>query len=245
MTLLAVERIKLFTTRSPWWCMLVALVVTIGLAALMGATAESITVSTSQAGYSFGMAVVMVLAALAVTTEYRFGTIRTTFQAVPRRGAALTAKAVVVGLLATFIGLVAGFGSWAVATLLQPEGNLALDTTAKWINVAGISLVYGLAAVIAVAVGIVVRQSAGAVSLLLIYMLAVESLVRVIPDIGDKIYAWLPFNVADRFISGSGGNGDPATSTSPLSPGWALAYFAGIAVVAMVLAVAVAKKRDA
>ena len=29
MTLLAVERIKLFTTRSPWWCALLTLVLTI------------------------------------------------------------------------------------------------------------------------------------------------------------------------------------------------------------------------
>ena len=35
MTLLAVERIKLFTTRSPMWCTLAALVVTIGFAALI------------------------------------------------------------------------------------------------------------------------------------------------------------------------------------------------------------------
>ncbi|GAB3738842.1 ABC transporter permease [Amycolatopsis oliviviridis] len=241
MTLLAVERIKLFSTRSPWWCMFAALVVTVGIAAVMSAASDSVTISGSQTGYTFGMAVVMVLAALAVTTEYRFGTIRTTFQAVPRRGAALTAKAVVAGLLSAFIGLLAGFGSWAIAKLLSPGADLALNSTDRWINVAGISVVYGLAAVIAVAVGILVRQSAGAVSLLLIYMLAVENLVRVIPTVGDKIYAWLPFTVADRFISGTG----QSTSSSPLSPGWALAYFAGVAVVFLAIAIAVAKKRDA
>ena len=34
MSLIQVERIKLFSTRSPWWCMIVAAVLSIGLAAL-------------------------------------------------------------------------------------------------------------------------------------------------------------------------------------------------------------------
>ena len=250
MTLLAVERIKLFTTRSPWWCALVALAVTVGFAAMISASAPSaefVTVASTEFGYRFGMAVVMVLAALAVTTEYRFGTIRTTFQAVPHRGAALTAKATVVALLAAFIGLLAGFGSWAVALVIEPEGDLALNSAAEWINVAGISLVYGLAAIIAVAVGILVRHSAGAVAMLLIYALAVENLIQLIPTVGEKIFAWLPFNVAHRFIAGEGGMAPdgPPLSNSPLTPGWALAYFAGFALVMLAVAIGVAKKRDA
>ena len=96
MTLLAVERIKLFTTRSPWWCALITLAVTMGFTALITGLADAndrITVSSTEFGYTFGLAVIMVLAALAVTTEYRFGTIRTTFQAIPHRGAAPVAHA--------------------------------------------------------------------------------------------------------------------------------------------------------
>ncbi|AXB46330.1 hypothetical protein [Amycolatopsis albispora] len=256
MTLLAVERIKLFTTRSPWWCALITLVVTIGFAALVTGTAEDarfVSVGSAEFGYSFGLAVVMVLAALAVTTEYRFGTIRTTFQAVPHRGSALLAKTVVVALLALVVGEIAGFGSWGIATLLQPEADLALNTTAEWINVAGIGPVFALAAVVAVAVGILIRHSAGAISLLLIYNLAVEGLVPLIPSIGDDIHKWMPFNVAHKFITGDGSaNGalageaaGPPLSSSTLSPGWALAYFAGFAVIMLAIAITTAKKRDA
>ena len=42
----------------------------------------------------------MVMATLAVTTEYRFGTIRATFQAVPNRTRTLLAKTTVVALFA-------------------------------------------------------------------------------------------------------------------------------------------------
>jgi ABC-2 type transport system permease protein len=249
MTLLAVERIKLFTTRSPWWCALITLVITIGFGALVAGAAPAevtIDVGTAEFGYTFGIAVIMVLAALSVTTEYRFGTMRTTFQAVPHRGSVLAAKAAVVALLALVIGEIGGFGAWATASVMRPNDNLALNTAAEWTNVAGIGVLFALAALIAVAVGILIRHSAGAIALLLIYSLAVESLITLIPTIGPKIHQWMPFNVADKFLRGSGGANDgPPPSDAVLSPGWALAYFAGFAVVLLAIAIGVAKKRDA
>jgi ABC-2 type transport system permease protein len=255
MALLAVERIKLFTTRSPWWCALVTLVITMGFTALVVGNADAqfpATVATTQFGYSFGLAVIMVLAALAVTTEYRFGTIRTTFQAVPHRSSALLAKTGVVALLALVIGEIAAFGSWLLSVALQPDFDLSLNSTADWINVTGVGPIYALTAVIAIAVGILVRHSAGAISLLLIYTLAVESLVQLIPSIGDDIYKWMPFNTANKFLTGDGASnagrdvaaGAPLSST-PLGPGWALAYFAGFALIILVIALTAANKRDA
>ncbi|GAB3703718.1 ABC transporter permease [Amycolatopsis oliviviridis] len=243
MTLLAVERIKLFTTRSPWWCALITLAVVIGFAAIFAGAApagEFTDVSNSQFGYVFGMTVIMVLAALSVTTEYRFGTIRTTFQAVPNRKSALLAKTGVVALLSLVIGEIAAFAAWGLASVMRPE-DLMLNTTAEWISVAGVGVVFALASVIAVAVGILIRQSAGAISLLLIYTLAVENLIQLIPKIGKDIYDWMPFHVADRFLNGSG----PAAADAPLSQGGSLAYFAGFALVMLVISLVVADKRDA
>ncbi|MFK0243155.1 ABC transporter permease [Amycolatopsis azurea] len=243
MTLLAVERIKLFTTRSPWWCALITLAVVIGFAAIFAGaapTGEFTDVSNSQFGYVFGMTVIMVLAALSVTTEYRFGTIRTTFQAVPNRKAALLAKTGVVALLSLVIGEIAAFAAWGLALVMRPE-DLTLNTTAEWISVAGVGVVFALASVIAVAVGILIRQSAGAISLLLIYTLAVENLIQLIPKIGKDIYDWMPFHVADRFLNGSG----PAAADAPLSQGGSLAYFAGFALVMLIVSLVVADKRDA
>ena len=253
MTMLAVERIKLFSTRSPWWCSLIALVLSIGFAAIMFGVIEdasTLSVATAEFGYGFGLAVVMVLAALAVTTEYRFNTIKTTFLAYPHRGSALVAKTTVVALLALLLGELAGFGSWALAMVMRPEADLALNTGAEWINVAGIGPIYALAAVLAVAVGLLVRHSAGAIALLMIYSQALEGLIQLIPNIGDDIYQWLPFNVANKFITGDGASrgaerAGPPLSTSELSQPWALAYFAAIAIALLAIAIAVTKKRDA
>ncbi|WP_019812710.1 ABC transporter permease [Saccharomonospora saliphila] len=255
MTLLAVERIKLLSTRSPWWCAVAGLVLTAGFTALVVGNSDErfpATVATTQFGYSFGLAVIMVLAALAVTTEYRFNTIRTTFQAVPNRTKALLAKSTVVALIALVLGEIIAFACWGLSLVLAPEADLALNSGADWINVAGVGVVFALAAVIAVAVGILVRHSAGAISLLMIYSLAVESLVRMIPSIGEDIYAWLPFNVAHKFLTGEGESnpgrmaeaGMPL-STSTLSQGWALLYFAGFAAALLAVAIVTAKRRDA
>lgn len=253
MTMLAVERIKLFSTRSPWWCSLITLVVTMGFAAIIVGTVDDtsfVSVGVAEFGYTFGLSVVMVLAALAVTTEYRFNTIKTTFLAHPHRASALVAKTTVVAVLALVLGELAAFGSWALAMIMRPAADLALNTSAEWINVAGIGPVYALAAVLAVAVGLLVRHSAGAIALLMIYSLAVEGLVRLIPNIGDDIYQWLPFNVVHKFVTGDGGarampQAGPPLSTSELSQPWALAYFAAIAVGLLIIAIVTTKRRDA
>jgi len=253
MTLLAVERIKLFTTRSPMWCTLAALAVTIGFAALIaGVDTENLpTISSTQFGYSFGLVVIMVMAALAITTEYRFGTIRATFQAVPNRTAVLLAKTGVVAAFAAVVGLVAAFGSVGIAKLIQSGADLGINTAFEWRATAGVSLVFAAAAVIAVAVGIMVRHSAGAVSLVLIYSQLVESLVTLIPNVGDDIQKWMPFYVANKFLTGDPDITNrpiaegPPLSLSTLSPWWALAYFVGFALVLLVIALFTANKRDA
>jgi ABC-2 type transport system permease protein len=254
MSLIAVERIKLFSTRSPWWCMIVAAVLAIGLAALLtgfatGADEQLVTPLMTQWGVQLGQMVIMVMAALAVTTEYRFNTIKTSFQAVPQRSAVLVSKTVVVTVLAGVVGLVAAFGSWAVGSLLAPSADMAIDTGAEWRLLAGVGLVYAIAAVFAVALGIMLRQSAAAIAILILWPLLVESLISLIPKVGDDIQKWSPFTNAGWFLNahqdtGLAGEDAQATATS-LSPGMALLYFAAWGVGLLVIALVVANKRDA
>jgi ABC-2 type transport system permease protein len=248
MTLISTERIKLFTTRSPWWCMLLALVLTIGFAALIAANTNGgrFPLSDAVGGYQFGLVVMMVMAALAVTTEYRFGTIRTTFQAVPNRIALLLSKTAVVAVVAAVVGEIAAFASWATAKAIHPASTLALSDEAAWRNVAGMGLVYFVTAVIAVAVGLLIRQSAGAIAILLIYTLLVENLVTLIPKIGDDIQKWMPFTVANHFLTGGQAIAGPGGLTDmPLGPWPSLLYFAGIGAVLLIIALATANRRDA
>ena len=249
MTLLAVERIKLFSTRSPWWCMAIAALITVGfglIPALVNNRSEPVSVGSTQIGFMFGLMVMMVMAALAVTTEYRFSTIRTTFQAVPNRTAALLAKTVVVSLLAGVIGVVAAFASWGLAFVLRTDADLTLDTADEWRMVAGAGLVYLLAAVLAVAVGVLVRQSAAAVTVLLVHVLLLEGLIGEIPGVGDELYRWMPFNNVFNFISTPDSMPkEQVLERAAFMPWGSLAYFAAIAIGLLVVALAVANRRDA
>ncbi|MFC7342617.1 hypothetical protein [Saccharopolyspora griseoalba] len=241
MSLLAVERIKLFSVRSTWWCMLLAIALPVGLSALVATNADRVDVSSTQAGYQFGLMVMLVLAALSITTEYRFSTIRATFLAVPNRVVALAAKTALVAGLGFLLGEVVAFGSWAVAKVLRPEVALALDDSESVRLVAGVGAVFAISAVLAVAVGALVRQTAGAVALLLVWSLLVEQLVLLIPNIGTDINNWMPFVAADQFLRGGG----PMPTDLPYGPWGGLAYFAAITLGVWLVAALVVRNRDA
>lgn len=241
MTLLAVERMKLFSTRSPWWCMFLALALPIGFTALLAGYSEGISLRTTQFGYQFGLMVTLVLAALAITTEYRFGTIRATFQAVPNRTAVLLAKTVVVAVLALVIGEIGAFGSWGISTALQPGSDLAITTVEEWRQIAGVGPVFAFSAILAVGVGMLLRQTAGAVTVLLLWSLLVENLIALVPEIGPDAQRWMPFVMADHFLSGGG----PMSVDMPLGPWGALAYFGAVTVGVWVIGLVVTHRRDA
>ncbi len=247
MTLLNVERIKLTSTRSPWWCTAVTVVVSVGFAALIAIASTqtgpdgqriALSVTDTQIGsVRFGLVVVMIMATLAVTTEYRFGVVRTTFQAVPNRTLVLGAKAGLVALAAAVIGEVVAFASLLLAAAISGRA-LSLSSAADWRAVAGVGLVYALAAILAVAVGALLRQSAGAVTVLLLFPLVLEQLTQLIPKVGDDLYSWMPFVNANRFL------GQTELGTT-LGPWGSLGYFALVVAVLSVVAAIVVNHRDA
>ncbi|MEV7037880.1 hypothetical protein [Amycolatopsis sp. NPDC051061] len=256
MHLVASERIKLLSIATPWVCGVFALVALAAPAALTALTATESrlppTVASTQFGYQLGMVAVLVAAALAVTSEYHSGTIHGTFQAVPSRWPALVAKAVVVAGFAFGLGEAAAFTAWLVARVLAPDADLALDSVADWTIVAGTGPVFALAAVCGVGVGLLVRHTAGTVALLVAYPLMAENVVQLIPRAGQAIHRWMPLNAVTKFLSGSGeanagrdGGNAAVLSDSPLSPGWALAYFGAFAAVLLAAGITQARRRDA
>ena len=96
-SLLAAEVLKLRTTRTTWVLLLVgALLAGVTAAALVGSgSLEDDRALALAQGASFAAFLALVLGALLVTSEYRHGTITTTFLGEPRRGRVLAAKLVV------------------------------------------------------------------------------------------------------------------------------------------------------
>jgi len=123
------------------------------------------------AGTFFGLIPLIVVAAMFITAEYRRGLIRVSLTAAPRRGRLLAAKAVVIGAVGFAAGLVGAILALAVGTrLLARAGGLAwpisLLTEARM--AAGTGALLAMAAVLALAIGTIVRRSAPAVALAIV-----------------------------------------------------------------------------
>ena len=118
-------------------------------------------------GVFAGLIAVIVVAAMFITTEYRRGLIRTTLAASPRRGRVLAAKATVIAAV-TFA---AGLAGTAIAVLL---GAYMLRSSGYYVFpvgvltelrvVAGTAALLAVAAVFALALGTIMRRSAGPVT---------------------------------------------------------------------------------
>jgi ABC-2 type transport system permease protein len=247
--LLRAERIKLFSTRAPWWCLAIAFVAPLGFTALFFALAGSeipATVGNTQLASGNGRTVLLVLAVLTTASEFGWGTLRLTFQAVPSRVPALLAKAVVLGAVGVVLGLVVGFGAWGVGSLVQPAADLALRSGADWRSVLGQGLVFLLTAVAGVGVALLLRNVAFALTAALVWTQLLEGLVVFIPGAGRHIYQWMPFHAADEFVGAGGFAAGPLQlSDAPLGLWGYLGYFAAVSVGLFVAGVLVTARRDA
>jgi ABC-2 type transport system permease protein len=251
--LLAAERIKLLSTRSVWWCGSVTVLVLVGLTALLAAVWEP-TFGPTWGIIGWGMTpgvAVAVLGALAVTGEHRCGTVRTTFLAAPDRVRALLAKTVVVAVAAAVIGLIASFAAWGVARLIVAPTDLVLTGAGPWRAVAGLGLTYPVVAILAVAVGILLRNGAGAVGALLGWWVIGEKvLVPLVQGVtGLELTPWLPLHNLSRFLTVGIVDPDPSLSLFAerlmFAPWPALGYSAAVAIGVLAVAVVVARRRDA
>ncbi|MET9201100.1 ABC transporter permease [Gordonia sp. NPDC003585] len=238
------ERIKLMSTRSPYWCVAIVAVLGLGLAALIssGGPVDELTDNPANVYLlgvnQFGLAVLLIMAVLGITTEYRFGTIRLSFEATPRRWQVLVAKGVVfaiVGLVVTFVICLLGL---VIAKLFAGD-DFDLTSSDAIRQLWGTPIFIALAMLIGVAVGALIRQTAGAVTIVLVWTLLVETVViPLLPKVGEPVVPFLPFTNGWRFLTGDTGDFHWNIYGS-------LVYFALVALVILGAAIAVVNKRDA
>jgi ABC-2 type transport system permease protein len=229
------ERVKLTTTRSPLWSAIAVAVLSLGLAAIQASTVYGpgpLEPQKAAMGVAvFGVPVLMILSALTVTNEYRSGLIRTTFMAVPNRTLVLAAKATVAAAFSSFYAAV-----MVAASIVVAHAHL------EWRLVGGIALYAALAAVVGVAVGALLRASAGAVAVLLLWPLVAEPLLGNMPNISTQVGPYLPFGNAFRFINVTWLYPYYAM---PWGPVGSIVYFAGVAAALFVAALVTVNRRDA
>jgi hypothetical protein len=136
--------------------------------AVVAGLAGTHTASSSLSfGLIVGLLVVIVVASMFVTSEYRRGLIRTTFTAIPARGRDLAAKGLVIGALAFLLSAVV----MAVVVplgqhLMRSHGNYVYHagTITQARIIVGASALVGIAAIIVTALAAIVRRPAAAIS---------------------------------------------------------------------------------
>jgi ABC-type transport system involved in multi-copper enzyme maturation permease subunit len=205
-------------------------------------------------GLNVALIILIVVATMFITAEYRSGLIDTTFTAIPRRGRVLMAKAAVVGVVAFVTGAVsAAIGIPLAEHLLNTNGDYLFPTSTltELRVILGTGAVAALAAVGVLAIGTVARRSAAAVTAgIVVFVLpyivdtflsgdAREWLFRLTPAAAFSVLGALP---RSALVSA------PYTMSNgyyPLAPWAGLAVLCVYAVAALGLATFVLKRRDA
>lgn len=214
------------------------------------------TVESSLIGAFAGLVVVAVVATMFVTAEYRRGLIRTTLAATPRRGRVLAAKAVVIGVVSFTTGLAAAAVAVPLVQSVEKNKGFPLRHTpfATDIRViVGTAALFAVTAVLALALGTVLRRSAGAVTAVVVaivlpYILAVAAVLPTGPSrwlVGITPAAAFAVQQSVHQYAQVAGDYAPADGYFPLAPWAGLAVLCAYAAAAVAAAAVLLRRRDA
>ena len=169
-------------------------------------------------GYFFAQFAGGVIGALFVTSEFATGSIRTTLAAVPRRGLFVLAKAIVVTVVVGLASEIAAFVAFFVGTAIQPRSAFGATLPIASLSGHGVlravlmsGLYVTLLTLLGVGLGLIVRHTAGTISIFVGLIFIVPLISLALPTGWqqglDKV---LPSNLGQSMIAIS----QPANSFS-------------------------------
>jgi len=243
---LRAEQIKLTTLRSTWWAVALTMGASLVSALLIagavpddsnGNTVENIGVLFLVAA-QLALIALMAMAVIVSTSEYRFGQIRMTLAATPHRWLVMLAKAAVTMVVAFAVGAATAWLCVLLSKLLLPAGwRLELSDPDAMRIIWGLPLFFAMAALLALSLGAVLRNSPLAITLLALLPLGVEKTLLIFEKTRD-FAQYLPFNAGARITQ-------PAEADFKLSPWEGFGVFCVYAVVLFLVAVILTETRDA
>lgn len=206
------EWTKLWSVRSTAWTLAALVVVTVGFSALICAvtTTQDIAApdfdpaSQSFVGGFFGQVAALVLGVLAITTEYSKGGIRISLTAVPRRLRLVLAKAIVVAGVLLVVSLATVLVSFLVgqSILAGKGGDVGLGDPDVLRAVVGGALYLVASGMFGFALGVLLRQSAGAITGGLVLLFVAPPLVGLIPGAsGETISRYFTSNAGQAILT--------------------------------------------
>lgn len=184
--LVASELLKLRTTRTSWALMGGALALT-GVISALAAALGSFTGATPGlsllATAALAQLFVLVAGVITITTEYRQGTITPSLLVEPNRGRLLVAKLTAQLIVGLLIGVVAfAVCAGLAAGILSSRGIPTGMSTGDWIgSVIGGAVATMLYGALGLGVGSILRNQAGAIVIVLVWIFVIENLLSIIP----------------------------------------------------------------
>ena len=259
------EWIKLFSLRSTVWCYVIIVAVTIGLGVLLAFTLQpggtldhagqqNVALQAATLSVGFSQLVSSVLGALVITGEYGTGMIRSTLTAVPKRLPALTAKILVLGLTTFVVSLVAMIITALItAPVLSGVGvHPDFGDSAYLLAILGAAGYLALIGILSLAIGAIVRNSAGGIAAALGLILVVPIVLRILVGVtraewAQNVGAFLPDSAGGRMYAYTAGVVAQAGSPDAivLDPWQGALVLVAWVVVLLVIASVLLKRRDA
>jgi hypothetical protein len=261
------EWTKIRTLRSTIWTLGVMFTVVVGVGmlvtlALNGAYVGLPLLSGGLFGLMLGQLAVISLGTLVITSEYATGMIRTTFTACPKRWLVLTAKAIVFfglsfAMTTVACTITALVNWWALSDQTIPsyasddplmrgsvDGTRIVAGAGQWLGATvGAGLYVALLGVLSLAVGTLLRHTAGAVTIMI--GLVLLPLIMALFMVSDSLSA-----VRDVLVKYSVLNGLASVYRIPMTETADPTGWAGVGLLALVTAIvlagayAVLEKRD-
>lgn len=262
------EWIKIRTTKAVYWTSALIVVFSAAFAALMGwsnAFAYNSAVDNNEAELAatslngldvpnallglqlFGVMVILIQGTLLVTGEYGNNTAKSNALAVPKRWQLPVAKFVVYGIIAAVITVISALVSVLVMKLVAgtqiTDGDLlsevSMSADGAWTSLARM-VVYTLGAVaVAIGVGYLLRRTAGAMALVLLWVLVLEDAFSWFPKVDEWVPQYMPF----KNIGNAVNLNDMANA--PWGQTGSVIYFAVICLVIFIIGTVVLRRRDA
>jgi ABC-2 type transport system permease protein len=254
MRVIVSEWTKLHSLRSTRWSLVVAVILTIGLPAIFAAVtrshwahmqpherADRHPLDIALAGVNLSQLAIGVLGVLVITGEYATGMIRASFTAVPKRLPVLWAKIIVFAVVSFVLALPSVLiAFWVSQSILHNIPQLQTSLSAHGIlrSVVGGALYLTLFGVFAMALGAIVRNTAGGIAALVAIFFVIPPLLNVFPTSWQNaINPWIP-NSAFRSIF------QLTHGSHSLSPAGGLAVSLGYVAFAVAVAAVLLVRRD-
>jgi ABC-2 type transport system permease protein len=217
--LLRAEWTKIRSVPSTVWSLLTFVIVAVGFSTLIATViahdwntpgnhpnhARLVTDPTAVifgAGLGLGQLAICVLGVIVITSEYTSGTIRASLLAVPNRIPMLTAKSVMFAVIDFVVSAITVFAVFFITTaILRSHVSVTLSQPGVTRAVIGAILYLTVLGLFALAVGGLIRHTAGAIAVVIATVIVVPPLVSLIPGtIANHIHGYLP-TVAGELVA--------------------------------------------